>query len=89
MPQLVLPLFPSGSTEISPVLAFEKREGWVTYFHGLLPIFTHAENDIASFRLITSQLYVGGACRQVDICRVFGVTAISVKRAVKLFRERS
>jgi transposase len=88
MPQLVLPVFPSGSTAITAVLALEKRDGWVTYFHGLLPIFTHAESDIASFRLITSQLYVGGACRQIDICKVFGVTAISVKRAVKLFREQ-
>jgi hypothetical protein len=59
----------------------------VSYFYGTLPVFTHGEEDVKSFRLFTSQLYVEGRVKQADIVRVFGVSAISVKRAVKLYEE--
>ncbi len=88
MAQLVLPIFPEGSTAITPSLVFEKSDGTVFYFHGCIPIFSHPENDIASFRMFTSQLVVNGTCKQVDIIRAFGVPPISVKRAVKLYREK-
>jgi hypothetical protein len=38
--------------------------------------------------MITSQFCVNGRARQCDIIRAFGVTSISVKRAVKLYREK-
>ncbi len=87
MAQLQLPLFPIGATEVTQDLAFEKREGQVTYFYGSLPVFSHAENDLASFKMITAQFYLNGYVKQMDIVRAFGVTAISVKRAVKRFQE--
>lgn len=87
MAQLVLPIFPEGSTAITRSLVFEKSDGTVYYFHGCIPIFSHAEDDIASFKMFTSQLVVNGTCKQVDIIRAFGVPPISVKRAVKLYRE--
>ncbi len=86
MPQLTLPVFPEESTPINLLLAVEKRDGIVYYFHGLLPVFHHVEDDIQSFRMFTSQLIAQGSCKQVDIIRAFGVPPISVKRAVKLFR---
>lgn len=87
MAQLQLPLFPAGATEVTQDLAFEKREGQVTYFYGSLPVFSHAENDLASFKMITAQFYLNGYVKQMDIVRAFGVTPISVKRAVKRFQE--
>jgi len=87
MAQLQLPLFPVGATEVTQDLAFEKREGQVTYFYGSLPVFSHAENDLASFKMITAQFYLNGYVKQMDIVRAFGVTPISVKRAVKCFQE--
>jgi helix-turn-helix protein len=86
MPQLHLPMFPSGVTHITSELAFEKRDGRVTYFNGHMAVFTHDENDIASFRMITSQFCANGYARQSDISRAFGVTSISMKRWVKLYR---
>jgi hypothetical protein len=80
-------MFPVGSTEVTHDLAFEKREGRVTYFYGTLPVFSHDENDIASFKMITAQFYLNGYLKQMDIVRAFGVTPISVKRAVKCFQE--
>ena len=88
MPQLHLPLFPSGVTQITDELAFWKKDGAVTYFNGHLPVFTHPENDIATFRMITSQFCVNGRAKQSDIIRAFGVTSISVKRSVKIYREK-
>jgi hypothetical protein len=87
MTQLQLPIFPVGSTEVTHDLAFEKRDGQVTYFYGTLPVFSHAESDIASFRMITAQFYLNGYVKQMDIVRAFGVSTISVKRAVKRFQE--
>jgi transposase len=87
MPQLQLPIFPAGSTPITPSLAFECRAGRVTYFHGQLPVFVHAADDVRTLRMITSQFVVNGNATQAEIARAFGVTAISVKRAVKRYRQ--
>ena len=88
MPQLHLPMFPTGVTHITSELAFEKKDGCITYFNGHMPVFTHEESDIATFRMITSQFCESGYARQRDIIRAFGVTSISVKRSVKLYREK-
>jgi hypothetical protein len=88
MAQLQLPIFPAGSTLITPSLAFECREGRVTYFHGQMPVFSHAQDDSRTFRMITSQFVVNGNATQADIVRAFGVSDISVKRSVKTYRER-
>jgi predicted transcriptional regulator len=81
-------MFPEGSILITHDLAVEKRDGRVTYFYGTLPVFTHDENDDASFQMITSQFYTNGYVKQMDIVRAFGVTPISVKRAVKRYKEQ-
>lgn len=85
MAQLQLPVFPAGVTQLSPDLGVSCRDGRVSYFYGTLPVFTHDEKDVKSFRLFTSQLYLEGKVKQADLVKVFGVSAISVKRAVKLY----
>ena len=86
MPQVQLPLFPAGATPMNDDLACECRDGQVTYFNGHLPVFTHAQNDLAAFRLYTSQLVVNGSATQGQIVRAFGLPKIAVKRAVKKYR---
>ncbi len=81
-----LPVFPDVVTYIANQLAFRRQDGQVTYFNGQVPVFSHAETDIATFRMITSQFCVTGQVRQPDIIRAFGVTSISVKRSVKTYR---
>jgi hypothetical protein len=71
MPEIIYPLFPDDATPINKVLSFAKRDGQVYYFQGCLPVFSHAEDDLRSFRMFTSQLVVNGNCKQVEI-----VTAI-------------
>lgn len=85
--QLLLPLFPSEATLINNLVAVEKRDKTVYYFNGSMPIFHHYENDLDSFRFITSQLIANGNCKQKEIVNCFGVSAISVKRWVKRYKQ--
>jgi len=87
MPQVQLPLFPAGTTQLNESLAFVCRDGQVTYFNGHLPVFTHAQDDLAAFRLFTSQLIVNGTASGGEIQRAFGVPKIAVQRAVAQYRS--
>ena len=87
MPQIQLPLFPAGVTHITASLAFSKQDGRVIYFNGSMPVFVHDEDDHASFKMITAQFCVNGNAKQIDIVRAFGVSKISLKRAVRRYRE--
>jgi transposase len=88
MLQTLLPIFPCGITNITDELAVQKENGVVTYFNFSMPVFTHGENDVTTFRMITSQFCVNGNTTQAEIARAFGVSLISVKRSVKLYREQ-
>ena len=88
MPQALLPLIPHGSTEITDVLSVVRENGQWVYFLGIQPVFTHDEKDRRSFSMFTAQLVCQGICQQVDIVRTFGVSAISVKRSVKKYRQQ-
>ena len=87
MPQTQLPFFPEGVTRISDLLAFRVEDGRVTYFNGNMPVFIHDKDDIATFRMITAQSCVNGNARQAEIAKVFGIPKVTVKRAVKRYRE--
>ena len=87
MPQIQLPFFPEGVTQISDLLAFRVEDGRVTYFNGNMPVFIHDKDDIATYRMITAQFCVNGNAKQAEIARVFGIPKVTVKRAVKRYRE--
>lgn len=90
MPQLQLPLFPAGSKEISANLAcaFCENTNTVSYLIGCEVVFTHAQDDLASFRLFTSQLIANGQATQTQIQEAFGVPLVSIKRSCKKYREK-
>jgi len=87
MPQTRLPFFPEDIKLINTHIGFQKKEGVVYYFNGMMPVFQHPENDYASFRLFTSQLVVNGNVKQMDIVRAFVVSKVSVKRWIKKYRN--
>jgi hypothetical protein len=88
MPQLQLPIFPAGVTEINNQIAVQAGAGRVVYLHGHLPVFQHSEQDVWSFRMFTSQMIEGGTVKPKEIVKTFGVPMITVKRYMKLYRER-
>ena len=88
MPQLQLPIFPAGVTEINSRVAVQKEAGRVFYLHGHLPVFQHEEQDVRSFfRMFTSQMIESGTVKPKEIVKTFGVPMITVKRYVKLYRD--
>src|ERR1035438_7718499 len=87
MPQPLLPMFPADVTEINDLGSFAKREGTVDYFNGPRPVFSHTESDRPSFRMFASQLVINGNCTQAQLGRAFGISAISMKRSVKQYRQ--
>ena len=87
MPQALLPLIPAGATTVNDRISVLREDGEWTYFYGVDPIFRHPETDTRSFRMFTAQLICQGACKQSDIVRAFGVSANSVKRSVKKYRN--
>lgn len=88
MPQLQLPIFPADATPINGQVAVGRGSGKVVYFYGQLPVFQHEEGDLASFRMLTSQMIDGGTIRVCEVARTFGVPLATVKRYVKLYREQ-
>ena len=87
MPQLQLPIFPAGVTEINRLVAVKTEKETVWYFHGALAAFHHAEQDVASFRMFTSQMIVNETVKPKEIVNAFGVPLITVKRYVKVYRD--
>jgi len=88
MPQTRLPFFPADIELINNYIGVRKQNGIVYYFNGMMPVFQHAEDDYASFRLFTTQLVVNGNVKQSEIVRAFDVSPSSVKRWVKKYKER-
>jgi hypothetical protein len=87
MPQLKLPLIPSGATEINDFLSVQNENDYWYYFAGMNPIFSHEDKDRPSFCMFTSQLIASGQCRNIDIIKAFGVPPSNVKRGVKKYKE--
>src|SRR5258708_1204831 len=88
MPQIQMPIFPDGMKHLNSELAFQFREGTVYYFNGYLPVFMHDRNDLATFRMFSSQLVANGSSTQAEISRAFGVPLVTVKRYCKLYRQK-
>ena len=87
MPQLQLPIFPAGVTEINSEIAVQKEAGRVCYIHGHLPVFQHEEQDVRSFRMFTSQMIVSGTVKPKEVVKTFGVPMGTVKRYTRVYRE--
>jgi hypothetical protein len=88
MPQLMLPLLPTGTTEINERVTVDcEGDNW-TYYLSTLPIYTHCATNKTLFRLHTAQLIHSGLCRPVEIISTFGVSKSSVMRSLKQYREK-
>jgi len=80
-------MFPVGVEHITAELAVKSENGRVVYFNGHMPVFSHSVEDTQSFKMITAQFCVNGNAKLAEISRTFGIPSITVKRAVKKYRE--
>lgn len=77
---------PADAVHVSDSVSVVMRQKQVWWFHQGLPVGAHETSDVASFRLYASMMCDSGACKLVEVERAFQVSAISVKRALKLYR---
>jgi transposase len=87
MPQMQLPIFSDGVNPITNDVGYEKKENTVVYYCGTMPVFSHAVDDLDSFRMIVSQLYVNGTVCQATLTRAFQIKPLALKRWVKRYRS--
>jgi len=81
-----LPIFLDGVNAITNDVGYEKKENTVVYYCGTMPVFSHSVDDLDSFRMIVSQLYVNGTVRQANLTRAFQIKPLALKRWVKRYR---
>ena len=87
MPQLQLPIFHEGVHLITPNLGCQREGNDIVYLHGMMPVFLHQSDDLASFRMIVSQFYINGNAKQSELVRAFAINPLALKRWVKKYRE--
>jgi len=87
MPQLILPLIPTGATQINGLISVWRDDNQWTYFVGILPIYYHKADDRRMFCLIIAQLINCGACRPIHIMKTFSLSKSFVIRAMKKLRH--
>jgi len=87
MPQLQLPIFHEGVHLITPNLGYRREGNDIVYVHGMMPVFLHQSDDMASFRMIVSQFYINGNAKQAELVKAFAINALALKRWVKKYRE--
>ena len=83
----MLPLFPSDTQLLTPVIGVRESDGYVHYFLSGLPIYSHRKDDHFRFRYITSHLALQGLCSNQDIVDLFHVSSDSVRRWKKKLSE--
>jgi hydroxyethylthiazole kinase-like sugar kinase family protein len=81
-----LPIFSEGVNPITNDVGYQKKENPVVYYCGTMPVFSHAVDDLDSFRMIVSQLYVNGTVCQANLTRAFQIKPLALKRWVKRYR---
>jgi hypothetical protein len=84
--QLMLPIFPLDTRMISRCLGVYERDSIVQYIANGLPIYSHASEDLQSFRFITSNFINQGLCKSSEVSKSFGIPVDSVKRYLTKLR---
>jgi transposase len=85
--QLLLPLFPDDTRQLTPYIGVREQGGIVYYLLNGLPVYNHSKSDHLRFRYITSHLALQGLCKNQDIVDLFHVSSDSVRRWKKKLSE--
>ncbi|HMP31414.1 MAG TPA: hypothetical protein PKD85_17570 [Saprospiraceae bacterium] len=88
MGQLLLPLFPTDTKYLTSTLAVLQADKSVYYLHTGVPIYSHLDDDLLSFRFITSKFLCQKLCTASDIVRVFHVSTDSVGRYKRQLEQK-
>ena len=87
MPQMQLPIFSDGVTPMTNDVGYERKENTVVYYCGPMPVFSHSVEDLDSFRMMVSQIYVNGTVCQANLTRAFQIKPLVLQRWVKRYQS--
>ncbi len=85
--QILLPLFPPETVLLNNYLGVFAKDETVYYLLSGMPIYTHATDDLKSFRFITSQLIDARRCKASQVARTFGIRENIIYQYLKIYRE--
>lgn len=85
--QLILPIFPQSTKFISSKLGVFERDEMIHYLANGLPIYSHAKDNINSFRFITCNFIEQGLCKASEVARCFSIPENSVSHQLKIYRK--
>jgi transposase-like protein len=88
MKQGILPLIPSGASNIDGLFSVSRSATEVIWFQGCHPIRVHPVNDHASQRAMMAFLHEHGGVPQARLAQVLGVHANTVLASVRLYRQK-
>lgn len=86
MSEMLLLIVPDPVTPLKELLSVGKQDWQVVYFHCVWPVFSHAEEDLATFRMIAAQFVAQGHLRLVDVSRSSGAPRSSGARLTAKLR---
>jgi len=82
MPKPKNPIFPKELTYINKVFSTREINGEVCYYNFTSLAFSHKIDDLASFYMYCSKLYMQGSATQSELRKVFGISKNKLKRSV-------
>jgi transposase len=88
MQQTIMPLIPSGATEINEKVSFFEEASMVHYFIFGVPIFEHHKNDRTGLKIAIGMIVNKGYSRNCEIVKHFAVSKSSVKNWVRQYSEK-
>jgi hypothetical protein len=89
MPQAILPLFSEDMLIINSRFAVVKREDFVYWFQGSLPVYCHHVSNHSSFRSFCSQMINLGNATSAEISRALDVNCEKLSRWARIDRPTS
>lgn len=88
MQQLIMPLIPSGATEINEKVSIFEEASMIHYFVFGVPIFEHHIKDRTGLKIAIGMLVNKGYCRNCEVVKHFAVSKSSVKNWVRRYSEK-
>lgn len=78
--QFQLPATPGGSQEVNDTVAIVRAGGHVAYFAAGVPVFVHAEDDVAGRRVAAVQLIELGLAQQDELSAALAINRSTLYR---------
>lgn len=88
MLQQILPLVPSGANKIGDLLSLVREDDYIRYYFGGFQIGFHKTSDTATFKAKICEFIFCGVCRNKDVLKSFAISASSLKRWMRQYKEK-